>query len=592
MYPKLHDSVFRALAVGQIRLVHLQPGPISAPIICRLDSVHLKDAPPYSALSYVWGSPEPVDTVTMNDKAVRVTKNLHSALLHVRQASSSVTLWVDALCIVQEDKLEKSQQVQMMGDIFRTATSTFIWLGETSNSDQVVIDYLCRQQEQNAPGLQLRDVPINALQCFFERPWFRRLWILQEALLSKQPIVHYGHCRVPFSSILRLSSDLIIDNLGNYRGDVFSNCPLRRCMPEWDLLQEVVSQRGGWPLVYALPMTERMESTLSEDRVYALLGLAILADRQSIRPDYSKPFESLQREISAHLISSSVAPCEAFHYMGVRIASEVPSWGRNWTVPAVQSWLLTNPSRRKSSKRWSILPDKNTIGTGYEWLNFEASKKPWVLKTPSKVGDRFVRFSEDLWTCAIRGVPVDYVDRIYVAPGDEIELMRECESWMDAAVQSAAAWPTPETRLEAFCKSLCLGNYLDIEGNDLTECRTAYEAWIKGPDSLGPNDMPFPTTATPIKNDFGHRVKSLCLGRSFLITKKGFVGLGPAATQLGDAICYFENSSDPFILRSLPVTSAGAIPAAFVGDTAVLGLMDGEGLNGVQSKDIVEYWMQ
>lgn len=118
MYPKFHDAIFRPLVAGQIRLIHLQPGLASAPIDCCLEDVHLGDAPPYAALSYVWGPPDPVDTVTVNDKSIGVTKNLHSALLHVRQESSVVTLWVDALCIVQEDKLEKSQQVQMMGGYF------------------------------------------------------------------------------------------------------------------------------------------------------------------------------------------------------------------------------------------------------------------------------------------------------------------------------------------------------------------------------------------------------------------------------------------------------------------------------------------
>lgn len=591
MYLKSQSAIFCPLGTGQIRLIHLQPGLESAPIICRLETVHLENAPAYAALSYVWGSPEPVDTVTVNDQAIGITKNLHSALLHVRQESSIITLWVDALCIFQDDKLEKSQQVQIMGDIFRTATNTFIWLGESSENDQIVIDYLRRQQDPDSPDFQLKGIPIEALQYFFERPWFRRVWILQEAILSKQPTVQYGCFRVPFSRVLRLSTDLLIDNLGNHRGDIFAKCPLKRCMQEWDLLQEVVNQRGGWPLVYALPMTERMESTLFEDRVYALLGLATLTDRQSIKPDYSKPLESLQREISAHLISSSDAPLEALHSMGIRVASEVPSWGRNWTVPTGQSWALANPSRRKVDQRWSMLPPKNEIGTGYERLNLEVSNKPWLLKTPSKIGNQFVRFSEDLWTCAVRGVAVDRVDSVYVAPKDEIELMRECERWKDAAVQSATAWSTPEARLEAFCKALCFGHYLDNEGHQLTDCHAAYQTWIKGLDSLGPNGTVLSPTM-PIKNDFGHRVKRLTLERSFFITKKGFLGLGRADTRPGDMICYFERSNDPFILRSLPAASTEAVSTMFVGDTAILGLMSGEGLKDIESKDIVEYWIQ
>lgn len=118
MYSRSYDGVFRPLAAGQMRLIQLQPGSVATPIVCRLDEVLLEDTPPYTALSYVWGSPEPVNTVTINDNAIPITANLHTALLHVRQESSIVTLWVDALCISQDDKLEKSQQVQMMGDIF------------------------------------------------------------------------------------------------------------------------------------------------------------------------------------------------------------------------------------------------------------------------------------------------------------------------------------------------------------------------------------------------------------------------------------------------------------------------------------------
>lgn len=592
MYLKSDETVFRRLDEGQIRLIQLQPGPTTAPIECRLEEVFLKNATPYTALSYVWGSPEPVNTAFVNDKAIPVAANLYSALLHVRQESSEVTLWVDALCIFQDDKLEKNQQVQVMGDIFRLATSTFIWLGEASENDQVVIDYLCKQHNTEYSDLKLEDLSIAALQHFFGRPWFHRLWILQEAVLSRKPVVHYGHLELPLSNVIRLSTDLIFDNLGNHRGDVFTNCPLRHCMHEWDLLQEVVHKRGGWPLIYALPMTEQMENTLFEDRVYALLGLATPEDRQSIEPDYFKPLEDLQRELSAHLISSSVAPLEALHSMGVRIGSEVPSWGRNWTVPASKAWFLTNPSRRATDKRWSMLPEENKTRAGYEWLNVEASKKPWAIKTSSKIGSPFVRFSEDLWTCAVRGVSVDYVDHVYIAPEGEIELMRECEKWKDVVVHSATAWPTPRARVEAFCKALCRGSYRGYQGNHYTECHRAYEAWIKGLDWFGPSELPS-SGISHASHDFGYRVKMLCLGRSFIITKKGFLGLAPGATRPGDMICNFESCNDPFILRSLPnKPTSGPLSTVFIGDTAVVELMDGEGLRSLNRKDVVEYWIQ
>lgn len=457
-----------------------------------------------------------------------------------------------------------------------------------------MVDYLCRPRDSQYADPELKKVPVKALRHFFERPWFRRLWILQEAILSKQPILHYGRVEIPFSSVLRLSTDLIFDNLGNHRGDVFSNCPLSRCLQEWDGVQEVVNKRGGWPLIWALPMTERMESTLFEDRVYALFGLATPEDRESIKLDYSKTLGDLHRELSAHLISSPVAPLEALHSMGVCNASDVPSWGRNWSLPATRSWSLTNPSRGTGKDRWSMLPAKDTIRMGYEWLNFEASKKPWALKAWSKIGNQFVHFSGDLWTCAIRGISVDLVDHVYVAPKEEneAELMRECERWKDVVIQSATAWSTPKERLEAFCKALCRGSYLNAAGDSLTDCHTAYEAWIKSLDRLEPNGT-FASGTAPVRNDFGYRVKRLCMKRSFIITKNGFLGWAPEASQPGDMICYFESCNDPFILRFRPAPSTlEATSTSFIGDTLVIGLMDGEGLKGIETKDIVEYWIQ
>lgn len=610
MYLPAFDSEHRRLGDGEMRLVQLEAGLPTTPISCTLETVLLQGAPEYHAVSYAWGSSDKTSSVLVNGKEVHITANLHAVLRHARHETAVVTLWVDALCIYQDDKLEKSQQVQMMGDIFRRATSTFLWLGEPSANDQIVIDYLCQTEHATnkssiSSRLLLEDVPVDALRNFFGRPWFRRLWILQEALLSREPIAHYGHTQVAFSSVLRLSTDLVFDNLGNHRGDVFTACPLKECMHNWDRLRPLVldKQRGGsWPLRYALPMTEKMECTLFEDRVYALLGLATAEDRKIVRPDYSRPFADLQRHLAAYLLASpSGESLGALHAMGIvhgDAAEALPSWSRDWNAPRRTKWDVTSPPRRSPTSRWQMLPEQQQdTPRGYASLDGMAAHKPWVMGTSAAIvdGNGVVRFSDDMWTLALRGLAVDTVSHAYAAPdGNPEDLVRACRhSWEGTVLQNATAWAKPDDRLEAFCSVLCRGSYRDADKNVRTGCREAYLSWVQGRDKLDPEHE---KGESSVKNDYGHRVGRLCAGRSLIITKKGHVGLGPAATQQGDLVCHFQGICDPFLLRRRAAWSGedeGRVsPMEFVGDTSVIGLMKGEGLEGAEEKDVVEFWIR
>jgi len=85
----------------------------------------------YTAMSYVWGIP-PVRTqaIHLEDKTILATLNSEKMLRYVRHKIVPVTLWVDAICIDQENTHEKALQVSLMGDVYRFANELVIWLGE------------------------------------------------------------------------------------------------------------------------------------------------------------------------------------------------------------------------------------------------------------------------------------------------------------------------------------------------------------------------------------------------------------------------------------------------------------------------------
>ena len=99
----------------------------NAPIFERLRVVSLEDCPEYTSLSYVWGERTvPPDTIICGQRAMPVTSSLYSALRELRRQEGSLYIWVDAICINQDDDEEKSAQVQLIGEIYSWAQVVYV----------------------------------------------------------------------------------------------------------------------------------------------------------------------------------------------------------------------------------------------------------------------------------------------------------------------------------------------------------------------------------------------------------------------------------------------------------------------------------
>lgn len=114
---------------SQIRLLTLKPGRRQDDIRIDIKVSNLSDKPRYEALSYEWGTAEQLHLVKVSNKHINITPSLYVVLKQLRHSSQPRTLWVDAICINQDDLYEKSQQVPQMAEIYRRATSVLIWLG-------------------------------------------------------------------------------------------------------------------------------------------------------------------------------------------------------------------------------------------------------------------------------------------------------------------------------------------------------------------------------------------------------------------------------------------------------------------------------
>lgn len=108
-----------------IRLLTIFPGTFNDIIHAKLDQVSLKSNPRYTALSYCWGDAKEYAEILVNGKKAQVRKSLGIALRYLRRIGDAMVVWADAICINQSDLKEKSSQVSMMGQIYRTGKSAF-----------------------------------------------------------------------------------------------------------------------------------------------------------------------------------------------------------------------------------------------------------------------------------------------------------------------------------------------------------------------------------------------------------------------------------------------------------------------------------
>jgi hypothetical protein len=200
-----------------IRVLILKKGKRTEPMRCMLRPTPLPSAQggttsiktiKYEALSYYWGEDKPnieITISTYNPKApLRVDQkqfwirpNLYAALVQLRHEDYDVPLWVDAICIHQEDKIEKTAQVSRMHEIYSESENVCIWLGEgESKSNRKMFDFIRAMLNlRRLDQLVLDESHADQWYAFvrlMRNRWFSRRWVVQELALAKEATVHYG----------------------------------------------------------------------------------------------------------------------------------------------------------------------------------------------------------------------------------------------------------------------------------------------------------------------------------------------------------------------------------------------------------------
>jgi hypothetical protein len=147
----------------------------------------------YEAVSYTWGDPDNLRPITLEGSDRYVTKNLEIALQHFRYHHAVRRLWVDALCINQQDNEDRLHQVQLMRFVYQNAGRVLVWLGPSfDNSDRAGVFLKVKGEEIQAArragdSIPVGSFPPDAVKAVYDlmrRPYWYRVWVFQEVSLS------------------------------------------------------------------------------------------------------------------------------------------------------------------------------------------------------------------------------------------------------------------------------------------------------------------------------------------------------------------------------------------------------------------------
>jgi hypothetical protein len=269
--------------------------------------------PAYEALSYCWGSDEAYDSIDINGHQVSVGRNLWMALHHLRYPAGGKkrALWVDAICVNQRDLAERSAQVAVMYAIYNRASEVIIWLGEEYDESDYALEAIAASTQLDSERT-FRPEAQKAIWSLYNRPYWGRLWILQEVCLAEKlrlccgwksiPWDHFDHFWMHFRHFIQSAAS-----------DKRTSLQRSYLLPEsLEKLMDMTHRRTCFSgMLHLLQVSRHLQCSDIRDRVFGLVGL--LHQRLGSDPlqaDYSINLQQLYVDVMEWYVKNEANRCE------------------------------------------------------------------------------------------------------------------------------------------------------------------------------------------------------------------------------------------------------------------------------------------
>ena len=331
---------------GDFRLLVIEPGGLNDEISCTLFHTAFQRKPQYRALSYPWGNNNMTHSVRIRNEVLPVTANLHMALKRFRLPDQQLTLWIDAICINQQNEREREQQVQVMRQIYSNAESVIIWLGDAFANIEEAFNFIHRFEVRQTGTQETQsnmDDPevISSLKTFSDkntalwvairslsdRQWFMRTWVVQEAVVASQAQVVCGNQTCSWEALSKM-----VTWMQEKGFMVWLSGYSHRTIGMINVIKNEMRAENGtlsWPVAALANFFRYLKATDPRDKIFAFLGLTLV--NGGIKPDYSMSCEELYTKAAILMLEEDpffILSCAEYSAQGSE--PSLPSWVPNW----------------------------------------------------------------------------------------------------------------------------------------------------------------------------------------------------------------------------------------------------------------------
>ncbi|KAI1818309.1 putative heterokaryon incompatibility protein [Poronia punctata] len=608
---------YAALGPGEIRLLKLSKHTPWSPVRCELAPVVLDDAPPFETISYTWGSLPSTKLLILNNKRLIVSERVYDIVRDRASCLKTRYMWIDSTCINQRDDEEKSAQVQLMRKIYGSSYHTIVWLGHAPDANDAIAfiadiqrridrDDAAERASRPLDQLSVESPSWPALMRLIKHDYWSRCWVVQEIAVSKEVIVSYGGELLTWDYFAPFIEVLFSEDFNHiwHISKIYEQSLAREALSIDEGMQvasltrmrELVSNNQSIGLFDLLVTSVNSTATDVRDNIYAVQGMSTAARTGDLMPDYTCPAQELYQKTAEYLVKEDSHASRLLHFAGVgfyRNKDFPTSWVPDWSSKKVSfaSW--------RASSRWPYRASGPSYAEPAMNLSADGSTlfvKGVIVDEVKEAGPQFFGLSENgvIKPKRFPGPMKDYVDCREAAMNSRyltepyvtgIPLVEALWRTLMCDRTPENTWPADPVFFEHYqswdrvCNAFV--KFLGPDG-DITPLAELEKIGESEMTEKQKGFIMAVAESSVSSGRFANISGVYTRERMFAVTERGYMGIVPPYSKVGDKVCIISGGQVPFLLRRV------GDKWNLVGESYFHGMMDGEMLAQGYLEEMIE----